>query len=519
MTQKKSLLRSATIMMIIMLLGKFLGLYRDILNADIFGTNSIEGTAFSYASMIPRNFLDIIFASSITGSFIPVFNHYHEKKGKEEAFKLAHNFISIIILISTFITVLSIIFSPQIIDLMVANTMPTEVNILAISLLRFMFPILIISSLAFTLTGVLQSLDEFSIPAAMSICSNIIIIIYYLFFIDDLGVYGLVLFYLLGWLSQVLIQVPFLIKNKFSFRFSINFKDSGIREIFILMLPVMLSTWVNPINLLVNTSFSSTLGLYGPNAINYANTIYLVVTGIFATSVGNVIFPTLSKLNSNEDTDNFGKIIKDTISLLFFILIPMTFGLFALSTPIIRVLFEHGEFDATSTYYTSIALSSFSIGILGYGFQVVLSRCFYSLKNGKVPAICGLISIGTNFILSGFLVTRIGLYGPALAQSFSILLGSFIMLVVLYKMNNSIFTKETFINMLIIFFISLIMYGVVCFTRDYLLSLDFIFRDIFVISISTFVGLIVFFGLSFLFKVKEARYLINLLGGLKNGKL
>lgn len=519
MSKKNSLFKSATLMMIIMLLGKILGLYRDMLNAQIFGTNSIEGTAFSYASMIPRNFLDIIFASSITGSFIPVFNHYFEKKGKKEAFALAHNFISIVFLISALVTVLSIIFSPQIIDIMVASNIPVEVKDLSINLLRLMFPILIISSLAFTLTGVLQSLDEFSIPAAISISSNVIIIFYYLFLFDKFDIYGLVLFYLLGWLSQVIIQIPFLVKNKFSYKFTINFKDQGIKEIFILMLPVMFSTWVNPINLLVNTRFSSTLGLYGPNAINYANTIYLVITGVFAASIGNVIFPTLSKLNSKEDNTNFGLIIKDTISLMFFILIPMTFGLIALSTPIIRFLFEKGEFDQTSTYYTSIALSSFSVGILGYGLQMILNRSFYSIKNGKIPAICGIISILINFILSGILVSKIGLYGPALAQSLSILIGSLVMLIVLYKKNNNVFDINIFFNFLKILFISIIMFIVVLITKNIISNLNIIFKDLFVIGLSTCIGIIVFIMLSLLLNVKESKFILDFIRRIKNGKL
>ena len=109
MQKKNNAVKTILMMMFISVLGKTLGLVREMMFGYNFGTISMEGTAFTYASNIPNQFLDIMFASSITSSFIPIFNGYLEKKGKDSAFELFNNFFRLIILLSAIIIFLSTI--------------------------------------------------------------------------------------------------------------------------------------------------------------------------------------------------------------------------------------------------------------------------------------------------------------------------------------------------------------------------------------------------------------------------
>ena len=90
--------RAAGSMMIITLVGKVLGLVRDMLLAANYGSG-MEANAFLTASRIPRVFFDAIFASAISASFIPIFNECLEKKGKDEAFKFTNKFVSLIFVV------------------------------------------------------------------------------------------------------------------------------------------------------------------------------------------------------------------------------------------------------------------------------------------------------------------------------------------------------------------------------------------------------------------------------------
>ena len=202
--------RAATIMMVITLIGKILGLVRETLLAANYGSG-MEAIAFQTASRIPRVFFDAIFASAISASFIPIFNESLEKKGKKSAFEFSNKFITIIFLVTAVLTIVGMLFGYQFTELF-AKDLDTETKVLATKLLYIMFPTVVFTGIAYSFVGILQSFEEFTIPAALSIVSNGIIIIYYLFFNDTMGVYGLAIAFLIGWAMQAVVQTPSLIE-------------------------------------------------------------------------------------------------------------------------------------------------------------------------------------------------------------------------------------------------------------------------------------------------------------------
>ena len=184
--KSKSAVQVVSYIMIITLIGKVLGLLRDQMLAWNYGIG-MEANAFTAASRIPRVFFDAVFASAVSSSFIPVFNEYMEKEGKERAFLFSSNFISIMGLVTILMSVLGTIFAPQLTNVFVDFSNAQTIS-LCIQLLKILMPMLFFTGIAFSFVGILQSLDEFTIPAAMSIVSNGIIIIYYLVFSEKFGI-------------------------------------------------------------------------------------------------------------------------------------------------------------------------------------------------------------------------------------------------------------------------------------------------------------------------------------------
>jgi len=438
--------RTVIVMMLIMVIGKGLGLLRDSMQAEYFGADTAEAIAFVQASALPRNFLDIMFAAALSASFIPVFTARLETKGKKEAFELASFFISIAMVLLGAVTILALIFAGPIYDFVyvilpgafggseTCSIVDVQTRYLGVELLRFMFPLMILSGLAFSFTGILQSLGEFRLPAAMSIVSNGAILLYYLFFIDRFGVHGLAIAFLIGWAMQAVIQVPWLVRHRFKFRFKINLRDSGLREIGALTLPVLAASWMLPVNFQVNLMAAGNLygGVLGVPSLQYAYTLYTIVSGVFILSVANLIFPKLSRQIAISDNDGFKTSLGETLRVLFFFLLPLTLGLMALSQPMVQLVFGRGLFDYTAVNITARALFFFSFGILGYGFQVILCRACFAMKDGKTPLIAAVWAIVVNAILS-FALLRLEIAGPALASAIGISLGSVIMAVMLTR--------------------------------------------------------------------------------------
>ncbi|MGN1230640.1 MAG: murein biosynthesis integral membrane protein MurJ, partial [Anaerotignum sp.] len=414
--------KTVSFMMLITLFGKILGLVREQLLAANYATG-MEAAAFLLASRIPRTFFDVVFASAISASFIPIFVEYLQKHGKKEAYALANRFITMISTVTIVMMLLGMLFAEPL-TWLIAPGYDIETAKLCVELLRMLFPTMLFTAIAFSFVGILQSLEEFNVPAALSVASNGVLIVYYIFFNERFGIYGLTIAFLIGWAMQAIIQIPSLHQKGYRYRPDFHFKDEGLKKIGKLMLPVMVSTWIQPINFMVNTRFASQLsngnvtnGELGVSALEYANNLYTIIVGVFVLAIANMVFPKFSRMT--EDKKGFGLAVRGTLKAMIFLLIPMMVGLMALAEPIVTVIYKRGEFDLLATELTSQALFFFALGMVGYGVQNILSRAFYANQDGKTPFYSGLVSIVINAVLCWLLLEPMGIGGLALAAAVS----------------------------------------------------------------------------------------------------
>ena len=508
--KSKNAVKLVSSIMIITLMGKVLGLFRDQLLAWNYGVG-VEANAFTSASRIPRIFFDAVFASAVSSSFIPVFNEYLQKDGKKRAFDFSNNFVSIVIVVTALMTIFGIL-GASFLQGLFAGGFEGETAILCTELLRILFPMLIFTGVAFSYVGVLQSLDEFTVPAAMSTVSNGIIILYYFVFGTKFGVKGLAVAFLFGWFMQMAIQIPPLYKKGYRFKFFINFKDEGLKKVGALMLPVMVSTWIQPINIAINGRYASGLfGGSGSSIVDYANNLYSIIVGVFVLSIANVIFPKLSRQTANNEEKEYGETINSTMKVLLFLLIPMMFGLISLSTPIVRLIYEWKEFDHTATLLTGRALAFFSVGMIGFGIQTILSRAFYALQDGKTPLITGVVSIGVNVIFCHLLVGRMDVGGLALASSLSSIVSAVLLIIPMKKKSKDIMGKGFLTATIKMFVSAILMTVVVIVLKDIIYNsvADNIIGRIIVVAVPTIIGVIVYMVSSYILKIEESQFVFN----------
>lgn len=416
--QSNNAAKTISVVMLVTLLGKVMGLYRDRLLAVHYSVG-VQANAFFTASRIPRVFFDAVFASAIAACFIPVFSESLEKKGRKEAFRFAGNFITVMALLTGALTLIGMLF-PQVMVALFADYADPATTALAASLTRVMFPTVLFSGVAFSLVGVLQAQDRFTAPALMSAASNLVIIVYFLFFDHTFGIYGLAGAYLLGWLLQGLIQLPSLKATGYRFQPMCAIGSEGMRKVFALMGPVMVSTWVQPINLVINSRFGSRLyDGAGVSAMEYSNNLYLVIAGTFILSITNVIFPRLSRLTAGGKESAFRDTIRQTVHSSLYFVLPMSAGLMAVSQPLISFLYGGGEFDDFAVGITSSALIFLSLGMAGYAVQNILSRAYFARQDGKTPLVAGGVSILVNIALCMVLTGPFQVAGLAFSSAVS----------------------------------------------------------------------------------------------------
>ncbi len=480
---------------------KILGMLRDILIASMYGTQTAEAIAFSSASRIPVLFFDIALGSAVTSAFIPVFNEYLSNDGKDAALGLANKFINLVGIITLVLSGLGMCFSSQLVYLIAGGYEPA-IQQLITSLIIILFPMIIFTGLAFCIVGILQSFGEFIVPALISLISNGFLIIYLVICRDKFGVEGVARAMVVAWSLQFFVQIPSLYKTGFRYRFSFAFNDSGIKKILLLALPIIFSSWVQPINNLINIRLASSLAEQGSvAALDYANRLYIILVGVFAYAVTNLIFPSLSRAAGSDDSNGFADIISTGIRYALVVIVPVMAAFLLLSKPIISLVYERGQFDSHSTMLTSSALFYYSWGMVGYALQEISNRAFYAKQDGKTPMLISVCGICLNIALSLVFIILLKLDHRALAFSASIsanIMG-FGALIIANRRYKGIISKDFCICALKILISALIMIGVVALIYSLTDFLGLVVR----FSVCAVTGCSVYAICTYMFKIKE----------------
>ena len=439
------MLKTAGFMTVATLMAKVLGMGRDMLIAAYFSTSYV-GDAYMTATKLPTMLFDLVIGGVITASFIPVFTTVDGRDGKKKAFDFANKFIGLVLSITVLIAILGIMFSDTLIGLL-APEFNVQTATLASELSKIMFPMIIFTGLAFSFVGILQSHGEFNIPAIMSLVSNLAVIAYFPLFGKKYGVHGLSVSMLVAWSLQVIIQIPALKKTGYKFRPSLRLFDSDIKMTLLLAGPLLISTWVQPLYSIVNTRIASGIS-GGVTMLEYANRLYTVMVGVFSFVVTNLVFPKLSKSNSQNDKEEATKLLVTSLKAIVIVILPIMTGFILLSRPVIGVIYEHGAFNADDAYKTAMALSCYSVGMIGFSINEILSKAFFSEKNSKTPMFNAIISMIINIILAYSLSSKLGINGLALATAGGSTTNAILNYLCMRKKNGRLFEKSDVISVI-----------------------------------------------------------------------
>ncbi len=411
--------RTIGFMAIITLCAKLMGLLRENLIVAVYG-RSYASDILNTATQIPLLFFDMTLGVAILSTFVPIFNGFLEREGKDRAMAFANNFTTVVVTFATISSLVGMIFAEQLVELMVPGYDAQKVAETA-KLLRILFPSIIFTAIAYISVGLLQSFGEFNIPAIISVVSNLIMILYLIFAGNKYGLTGVIVSMLIAWLSQVLIQIPHLMKKGYRFRPVLNLRDSGLSDAVKLAIPVLISSWVQPLCTVINMSFSSSMGDGAVTALNLANKIYIIMVGVFAYAITNFIFPKLSRLSAGDDNFAFAETTRTSLGWSVFIIAYISAMFIALSEPVIKIVFQHGAFNADDTKVTASALFWYSFGMVGYAICETLNKSFYAIRDGKTPMFTSLFGIVVNFCAAFIFVAvlKMEIGGLALASAAS----------------------------------------------------------------------------------------------------
>jgi len=409
-------------------LSRILGLVREIVARNYFGVRG-PINAFEIAFLIPNTVRALVADAALTSAFVPVFSELLEKGERARAWRVASTLFWLILLGLGGVTVLFILLAPWLMA-----PFPYEQDLL-VGLSRLLFPIVLLLGLFGVIVGVLNSYEEFSIPALTPVFWNLVIILGLLIGVprvegtDELYVYAGAI--LAATLFQLFLPVPWLRKLDGRLQFVMDWRDPAVRRVFVLMIPVTLGLGLINVNALIDGIFAAKLidPNIAPSAINAAFRIYMLPQGMFSVAVATVLFPRLSRLATRGDVSGF----RDTVALglgqIGFLLIPASAVGLVLAEPIVRLIYERGAFTPDQTTVVAQALAAFTLGLTFNGTMLMLTRAFFSLQSPWVPTAIALGNLGLNALLDAAFY-RFGTWGIPLATSLVNIAGTLALLVV-----------------------------------------------------------------------------------------
>jgi putative peptidoglycan lipid II flippase len=426
-------------------LSRIAGLVREIVAASYFG---IKGpmSAFTIAFQVPNLVRSLFADAALQAAFVPVFTDQLEKKGREEAFRVASALVFVIAVVLGTLTALFVLLAPLLMPLF-APGFDQNLTDLTVRLSQILFPIVLLLGFSGLVVGVLNSFDEFAVPALAPLAWNVAIILTLVLltpaFHGQDRVYAYAIGVLIGTVIQLLLPLPWLRRTGFRLVRSFDWRDERVMRVMKLMLPVTLGLGLINFNLSVDSIFGTLISDQAPAAIDKAFRIYMLPQGVFAVALATVIFPTLSRLVARDDREGLRATLSHGMRQMLFLLVPTTAALLVLSDPITQVVYQRGQFDAAQADLVSEALFYFAFSLPFAGVNLILIRTFFSLQRPWTPTLIALGNLGVNAGLDALLYKPMGIGGIPLSTAIVSLVTTVALVAVLRRLIGGIDARRT----------------------------------------------------------------------------
>ena len=382
---------------------RVLGLIRDVTIANYFGSKG-EADAFFVAFKIPNFFRRLFAEGAFSQAFVPVLSEYRTQRSIESVRDLVSKVSGLLGGVLILLTVLVVIASPLVAILFAPGFWmnDSEKYQLTSSLIAITFPYLMLISLAGLASAVLNSYDRFMVPAItpalLNICLLSATVVSSRWF--DEPVFALAWGVMLAGVVQLLFQLPFLAKIHLLPPPKLDWRDSGVRRILLLMVPALFGVSVSQINLLLDVVIASFLPTGSVSWLYYSDRLAELPLGVFGIAIATVILPSLSRQYSRENSEKFGSTIDWALRLVLLLGLPAAIALVILAEPILLTLFGYGEMTLRDIEMASWSLCAYAFGLCGFMLIKVLAPGYFSRQDMKTPVRIGIIAMTSNMVMN-----------------------------------------------------------------------------------------------------------------------
>ena len=511
---KKKLTSSLTgafvFIILINILSRGLGFFREILFANYFGLG-VNFDVYLVGAVLPITINTVIIYIG-QNYFIPAYHtiKVNDKHSAQKFFNL--NFIAFVV-IGIITTLLLYLFSNAIIDIYLKSN-DESIRIMTVRIFRIFLLTIPLNFAISILTAYEQAEYEFKFPAIGRLFLNLTVIPVLIIFTDKFGIYTVPIGFVIGTVFQLLYLV---FKGKSSLMmYSFSGKiDKNISVFFdITLITIILIEIIGQVYMLSDRYFFYSVDRGGISALSYASNIFNLPISVVSLALATVIFPKFSENIQSKSFDKIQKNFSNAVRVNFLVFIPITFLFFFYGDIIIKIFFQRGKFSAGDTLDTFFVLRVYAVSLIFFSTYSIINKVLYGAKlvnHLLIITIVGIaIKVGFNFIF----VEHWKQNGLALSTSLSYIFFFLASYITIYRKlplkDASIFFKELLLHLINGFVVYLIIEMI--FSAKYP-------ENIFVILMKIFLYLLIYTGNIFIVKSKSLSIVKELINSLESVKL
>ncbi len=538
----RQLARSTIVVVIAFAVAKIVSLGQTFIIAKVFGVGA-EWAAYVTANRIPELIFTLIAGGALAHAFIPIFTGFLARGETDQAWRTASHVINSIFVITLLVSIIVFFLAPALVANVVAPGFDETVRAQTVELMRILLISTVVFSVSGIMMGILQSHNNFLLPALAPILFDVGILLGVIFLMPPFGVRGIAFGAVFGSFLHLGVQIPGLWRVKARWTLETGFRDPVLWRVIRLMLPRVAGLGVISVNFLVMTNIASRLGTAPVAALDWGWRLMQIPETLIGTAIGTVIFPTLAALSEMGDEKGKRDAMTGALRVILICSIPAAIGIILIGRPLISLL-ERGAFDASASQLVYTALSFFSLGIVVHSALEVVARSFYADKDTLTPlwaalggttincllaiTLSGVTRVEANFFVNAAArLPALGLTpdvgnvgGLALANSMGVLFEVLVLLALLRRRWHGANESQLGATLLKTLVASLLMAVSILILSTLLNALGLTGRGLpftlAQIGLETGIGGLVFVGAAYLLKLPELQMVLN--GLLRRGK-
>ena len=418
MEKKGSVLKSYTLLSVFSVSEKVIAFIYQAVLASVLGAGIVTDCYYSASQLF--DLIDTTVLGALVVVVINRFANISAEKSEEAGFSFLSNLNSILSIVIIIVSALVFAFA-KMVSYLIAPGFDQTMRPDLVRCIRIMCIIPLITVYTVLCQGVLRQKKRFLIVNSrslfISLCGMAVVL---LFSVKD-PTNSRILCY--GYIAANLFYTVTLTLNTRRFG-KIGFRkpsfDDDTKVMLKMAVPAIISKGIVRISLMIDQVISSTLGKGFVSYLNYAHSLYNIVSNILIVNLCVIMLTDFTKLCVNKKFEAMKAKLRSSICSILLLLAPITLLTIAFSREIVSIVYERGAFTPSSTQNVARLLLCYAIGFVPSMLNSVHAQVLHAFGKMHIAMRNSIVSIGLNILFSLVLSRYFGAVGIALGTTISI---------------------------------------------------------------------------------------------------